>query len=298
MVHVWDITIPRLSGDKPRRAYVYLPDSYFEDSERRYPVLYMFDGHNVFFDSHATYGKSWGMKDYMDFTETQVIIAAVECNDGANNERLMEYSPYTFHADFVKGPIKGKGRIYMDWLVKEFKPFIDEHLRTKPDRDHTMIAGSSMGGLMSMYAVLQYNHVFSRAACLSPSLWFNKKGLDQMLKKNQKLPDTIIYMDYGENEILHHPTMRRAYSHVASILLNKEILLETRIVPDGDHCEASWERQTPFFMNTILYGLEDLYPVYEETLSMDSEEFFGLFEESEGAQGDEYSEGEDFFEQL
>ena len=62
MVKKWNITIPELSGDEERRIYVYLPESYRWNSKRRYPVLYMFDGHNLFFDSDATYGKSWGLK--------------------------------------------------------------------------------------------------------------------------------------------------------------------------------------------------------------------------------------------
>ena len=66
MVIKWDVTIPRLSGDTPRRAYIYLPESYDEEPDRRYPVMYMFDGHNVFFDEDATFGKSWGMNDYME----------------------------------------------------------------------------------------------------------------------------------------------------------------------------------------------------------------------------------------
>ena len=94
MVKYWNITIPELTGSEERLAYVYLPESYESEPERRYPVLYMFDGHNLFFDEHATYGKSWGLKEYMERTGTPVIIAAVECNHDADNGRLKEYSPY------------------------------------------------------------------------------------------------------------------------------------------------------------------------------------------------------------
>ena len=80
MIETWNVTIPELTGKEARKAYLYLPDSYWEDEGRRYPVLYMFDGHNVFFDQDATYGKSWGMGAYMDATRTQAIVAAVECN--------------------------------------------------------------------------------------------------------------------------------------------------------------------------------------------------------------------------
>ena len=70
MVNRHKIQIPELTGEEERNLYIYLPDSYDWDRERYYPVLYMFDGHNVFFDSDATYGKCWGMKEYMDHTNT------------------------------------------------------------------------------------------------------------------------------------------------------------------------------------------------------------------------------------
>ena len=78
MVKKWNVTIPRLSGHAERRVYLYLPQSYIEEPDRRYPVMYMFDGHNVFFDSDATYGKSWGMNHYMEASQKQLIIVAVE----------------------------------------------------------------------------------------------------------------------------------------------------------------------------------------------------------------------------
>ena len=77
MVEKWPIAIPQLSGKMERNVYVYLPDQLGDYPDARFPVLYMFDGHNVFFDSDATYGKSWGMKDYMDETGTPLIIVAV-----------------------------------------------------------------------------------------------------------------------------------------------------------------------------------------------------------------------------
>ena len=78
MVHTWELTIPKLSGDKTRRGYVWLPEDYAKFPKRRYPVLYMFDGHNVFFDSHATYGKSWGMAEYLKKSKKQLIVVAVD----------------------------------------------------------------------------------------------------------------------------------------------------------------------------------------------------------------------------
>ena len=96
MLERFEVPFPLEEGTEMRNAYVYLPDSYYKNKRRRYPVLYMFDGHNVFFDEDATYGKSWGMYDYMERTHTQMIIAAVECNHNPDNGRLKEYSPFTF----------------------------------------------------------------------------------------------------------------------------------------------------------------------------------------------------------
>ena len=170
MIKKWSVSYPAVNGTEQRRAYVYLPTMYEAEPDRRFPVLYMFDGQNVFFDEDATYGKSWGVADYLDYTDTPLIVAAVECNAGPNNERLVEYSPYRFD-DPTYGHFDGKGQATMSWYIHRFKPFIDRSFRTLPDREHTFIGGSSMGGLMSLYALLQYNDTFSRAAALSPSIW-------------------------------------------------------------------------------------------------------------------------------
>ncbi|MGF0032926.1 alpha/beta hydrolase [Bariatricus sp. SGI.154] len=252
MVYTWDITIPELTDTETRRAYVYLPESYDYDPSKRYPVLYMFDGHNVFFDSHATYGKSWGMKEYMDYTETPLIIAAVECNHSPNNGRLEEYSPYSFR-DSRFGKVIGRGRTTMEWLVHTFKKEIDKRFLTLPDREHTYIAGSSMGGLMSLYAVLEYNHIFSRAAALSPSLWVDTIKITRLIQHAKIRPDTVVYMDYGSREMNFHSNMRQQFEKVASLLLRRRVMLDCRIVPGGDHSEASWEKQISFFMHTLLY---------------------------------------------
>ena len=254
MIKKWRIRIPSLTGSKTRRAYIYIPDEAFEDAEARYPVLYMFDGHNVFFDSDATYGKSWGMAEYVEETKLPMIIVAVECNHSPDNGRLSEYSPFTFKNDEV-GHVHGRGFTYMEWLTKRFKPLIDRKYPTIPDREHTFIAGSSMGGLMSLFAVAVYNSVFSRAACLSPSVWFAARRLDDMLRSAEIAPDTVIYMDYGSNEFGNHFNMRRRFAAVAGILTEKGANVTSRIVPNGDHCEASWEKQIPFFMETLFYEL-------------------------------------------
>ena len=249
MIKKWDVTIPQLSGRMPRTAYIYLPECYDEDELRRYPVLYMFDGHNVFYDADAAFGKSWNMTSYLLWTRKPLIVVAVECNKKGNN-RLKEYSPTSF-SDPKYGNIRGRGRSYMEWLVKELKPYIDENYRTLPDRAHTAIAGSSMGGLMSLYAVTAYNRVFSRAACLSPSLWTNPPKLLELVGRARILPDTCIYMDYGSEELANHPVQKKILMDMSQLLLKKNINLAFRIIPGGDHSEASWEKQIPIFMDCL-----------------------------------------------
>ena len=150
-----EITIPSLSGDEPRRAWVYLPEDWDEE-ERRYPVLYMFEGQNVFFDEEATCGKSWGMADFAEYTDLPVIVAAVESHRGANGERLSEYSPFTVREPGLGGYVVGRGRATMEWLVHTFKPMIDAEVPTLPDREHTMIAGSSMDEVVYRNSPVHY----------------------------------------------------------------------------------------------------------------------------------------------
>ena len=109
---------------------------------------------------------------------------------------------------------------------------------------------------MSLYALLEYNHVFSRAAALSPSLWVAGSKVESMIRSARIAPDTVLYMDYGARELGNHSGMLRGLARTAALLTEKRLLLDFRIIPDGEHCEASWERQIPFFMSTLLYGRE------------------------------------------
>lgn len=249
MVKKWDTTIPNLSGDEIRRVYVYTPESYEKDTTRRYPVMYMFDGHNVFFDEDATYGKSWGMNKYMEGSKKELIIVAVECSHRGNN-RLVEYSPISYENTTI-GKIKGKGNQYMHWLVNTLKPQIDRDYRTLSDRKNTIIAGSSMGGLMALYAVCTYNHIFQRAACLSPSLWVSPGKVLEMVARAHIRRDTTVYLDYGALEMFNHAANAEALISTSHLLMTKRVNLAMRIVPDGNHSEASWERQIPIFMDCL-----------------------------------------------
>lgn len=255
MIEVWDITLPALTGAEPRRAYVYVPDSAEEEPGQRYPVLYMFDGHNLFFDEDATYGKSWGLGEYLERTGTELIVAAVECDHDPDNGRIKEYAPYPISARGL-GTIEARGPRTMDWLINVFKRGIDRDYPTLSGRAHTFIAGSSMGGLMALYAVSCFPDTFSRAAALSPALEFGPMKLEEMLRGAALPPDTVVYMDMGEEELKRRGVLR-LFRRVCDLLLRKGVKLTSRIVPRGEHNEASWEKQLPFAIGALLYALED-----------------------------------------
>lgn len=249
MVETFDVSITPYG--LTRRTFVYLPDDW-QTSGKKYPVLYMFDGHNLFFDSTATYGTCWGLKEYCD-AHPNWIIAAPECNH-EGNKRLEEYCPY--RSDWFGG-ITGTGHEYMEWLTKEFKPMMDKRYPTLPGRANTAIGGSSMGGLMSLYALLQYNEVFSRAAALSPSIWVSPEKLSGLVGRAKLDPGTVLYMDYGSREMGNHEGMRRGFAEMCSKVLTRGIHLTSRIVPGGTHSEASWEKQLPFMFHTLMYEVEE-----------------------------------------
>ena len=248
MVETFDVSITPYG--LTRRTFVYLPDDW-QTSGKKYPVLYMFDGHNLFFDSTATYGTCWGLKEYCD-AHPNWIIAAPECNH-EGNKRLEEYCPY--QSDWFGG-ITGTGHEYMEWLTKEFKPMMDKRYPTLPGRANTAIGGSSMGGLMSLYALLNHNDVFSRAAALSPSIWVAPDKLSGLVGRAKLAPGTVLYMDYGSREMGNHDGMRKGFGEMCSKIFARGINLTARVVPGGNHSEASWEKQLPFVFHTLMYELD------------------------------------------
>ena len=139
---------PPKNADRP--LHIWLPEGYYE-TEEHYPVMYFFDGHNLFLDEDATYGKSWGMKEFLDNWEKPMILVGIECgHDGY--ERLSEYMPYPSEGWF--GQFDPQGGTTMDWIIQEIKPMIDREYRTIPFRECTAIGGSSMGGIMALFAAV------------------------------------------------------------------------------------------------------------------------------------------------
>ena len=156
-------------ADSYRKLHIYLPDDY-ASGKNTYPVMYFFDGHNLFFDQDATFGRSWRFLDYLHSWNKDLIFVGMECShDG--NARLYEYMPYPTNSKYLReAPCIGDATL--QWIVNDIKPSIDSRFPTIPNRQCTAIGGSSMGGLMAFYGATAYNHVFSKAACVSSSFIF------------------------------------------------------------------------------------------------------------------------------
>lgn len=236
-VHVIDTAflIPQLK--RTRRVWIYLPKDYSSNTAKHYPVLYMHDGQNVF-DNATSYSGEWGVDEFLDSTKlAQSIVVAT---DHGGNKRLNEYNPYN-NERFGEG----EGNAYADFLVKTLKPYIDQHYRTLKDKKNTAIAGSSMGGLISLYAVLKYPAVFGGAGVFSPAFWISGTQIfDDIKKKGAKVNSRIYF--YGgklEGETMV-PDMQKAYNDLQSVSKSE---MTIRILDDGKHNEPTWRKEFPLF---------------------------------------------------
>ncbi len=233
-----------------RTLHIYLPDGY-EGSTERYPVMYFFDGHNLFFNEDATYGKSWGLKEYLDGWKKKMIIVGVECSHHGT-DRLSEYCPYPTY--MFGENITGEGKQTMNWMVYVLKPYIDRTYRTYAHREATGICGSSMGGLMALYAAVAFNAVFSKAGCISSAIGIVREPLFAEIENAVISSDTRIFLSWGENECGKVPNPEwegwtaENNRGAAKLLDRKGTVNRLYFQKDGNHCEASWELQLPLFM--------------------------------------------------
>ena len=241
-----------------RPLHIYLPDNYFE-TEDRYPVMYFFDGHNLFFNEDATYGKSWGLKEFLDGWDKDMIVVGIECgHDG--QERLSEYLPYSANKNSHFAGFEPKGDETMQWILSEVKSLIDLEYRTIPFRECTGIAGSSMGGLMALYAVVHYNRWFSKGGCVSSAIGFCMRPLMSDLRRNKVSPDTRVYLSWGSREAFgikdpeqdDHSSKTYAWNkRVNDHLKASHATVKMHCQVGGGHCEADWEKLVPTFMNFL-----------------------------------------------
>lgn len=184
------LPIPQLN--RTRRVWVYLPADY-TTSTNYYPVMYMLDGQNVF-DAATSFAGEWGVDESMENLPQGVVDAIVVAIDNGGAERINEYSAW-------ENPQYGGGdaAAFADFMVTELKPLIDGLFRTQPDRSTTAVMGSSLGGLMAMYLVLEHGETFGKAGVMSPSFWFTN-GIYTLAESHTVLPDTRIFMLGGTNE--------------------------------------------------------------------------------------------------
>ena len=243
---------------KNRPLHIWLPEDY-ETSGKNYPVMYFFDGHNLFLNEDATYGKSWGLGEFLAGWDQEIILVGIECGH-EGHERLSEYLPYRvfFHKLFRKFPPMGQKT--MDWIVHEIKPFIDQEYRTLPDRDNTGIGGSSMGGIMSLYAGVHYNAWFSKAACVSSAMIFCMGALLRDIRKCELSPDTKFFLSWGTKEAYgnknpdiddRHSKTYQCNKRAADAIAAKGPKTQLYCQVGGAHCEADWEKQNPIFMDYL-----------------------------------------------
>ncbi|UKJ08778.1 alpha/beta hydrolase [Solitalea lacus] len=225
--------IPQL--ETHRRVWIYLPKNYYEKSERKkkYPVLYMQDGQNLFDDYFAPYGE-WNVDETLDSLGKELIIVAV---DHGGMERLNDYSPYP---NLKYGG--GKGNRYLAFIVNTLRPYINSHYRTLKDEQNTGMMGSSMGGLISFYGGLRYDKVFGKIGVFSPSFWFQSLIYDYAKKWKPERKQRF-YILAGENE---SDSLVAEVKRMETIMHNKGLNdeeLKVAIKPDGRHAEWFWRRE-------------------------------------------------------
>jgi predicted alpha/beta superfamily hydrolase len=246
-VHILDTAfyIPQLN--RHRRVWIYLPESY-GTTRRKYPVLYMHDGQNLFDHATASFGE-WGVDEALDTLGQQFGEMIVVAVDHGNEHRINEYAP--FDMDQYG---KGQGDAYVDFLVQTLMPYINNHYRTKKSARYTAIAGSSMGGLISFYAALKYPNRFGAAGIFSPAFWINPQLREYVQKRASKVKGRLYFYAGSRESEKMVPDMLAMYE-----ILNKrsKAKLKTLIRAEGRHSEDTWREEFPGFYAWLINESEE-----------------------------------------
>lgn len=218
------ISAPQLQTEK--KIWVYLPDGY-NNSTEKYPVLYMHDGQNLFDGTGE-----WHIDEQLESLLAKTIVIGIE---HGGDKRVDELSPYI--SEKYGG---GNADNYLDFLVNTLKPYVDQNYRTKKDRENTTIFGSSVGGLVSFYAVLKYPKVFGKAGIFSPSFWFGEEIYD-LVHNTPKLDAKLYFMagDHESNDMV--ADMNRMVELVLNKMNKKKV--HKKIVHNGRHNETLWAKE-------------------------------------------------------
>lgn len=227
-VSTFTINAPQLQTEK--KIWVYLPEDYNSTTEK-YPVLYMQDGQNLFTGTTA-YSGELRIDEQLNKLQAKTIVIGIE---HGGDKRIDELSPYV-HEKFGGGNADN----YLDFLVNTLKIYVDLNYRTKTDRESTTIFGSSVGGLVSFYAVLKYPKVFGKAGIFSPSFWFSEEIYD-LVHNTPKLDARLYFMagDHESNEMVSD--MDRMIELVLNKMNKKKV--HKKIVHNGRHNETLWANE-------------------------------------------------------
>lgn len=238
-VTTFTIEAPQLNTTK--KIWLYLPKNY-EASKKKYPLIYMHDAQNLF-DAKTSYVGEWNVDEKLDSLNAEVIIVGIE---HGNEKRMSELTPYK-NAKYGGGDADN----YLDFIIKTLKPAIDAKYRTKSKAKNTAIMGSSLGGLVSYYAVMKHPEVFGKAGVFSPSFWFNRKEIIELTKTIPKIK-TKIYFLCGDNE--GDADMITDLNQIDDLLSEKRSkskhLTKKTIVKGGQHNEKLWRDG---FVNAYLW---------------------------------------------
>ena len=233
-----NFSIPQLNTT--RKIWIYLPPSY-DSSNKKYPVIYMEDGQNLFNEATSFSGE-WKVDETLDeFSKSGKLEAIVIGIDNGASERLNEYSPWK--NEKYGG---GKGELFTEFLVKTLKPYVDKRYRTLPQAKNTAIIGSSMGGLISLYAGVKYPTTFGKLGIFSPAFWFAENDLKKFLNGNKKqIKRTKFYFLAGLKE---SDNMVADAKEIIEILLKKgvpESNIKSKFDDYGTHSEGYWAKEFP-----------------------------------------------------
>ena len=228
-VSTFTIEAPQMQTTK--KIWLYLPKDY-NNSTKKYPVIYMPDGQNLF-DAKTSFVGEWNIDEKLDSLNAQVIVVGIE---HGNDKRIEELTPY-------KNEKYGGGKAddYLEFIVKTLKPEIDKKYRTKNNAKNTIIMGSSLGGLTAFYAAIKYPEIFGKAGVFSPAFWINRNDIVAFTKQKSKIK-TKIYFLCGDNE--GDGDMIKDLNAMNSMLSTKRCdclyLTKTKIVKGGQHNEKLW----------------------------------------------------------
>lgn len=233
-----NFAVPQLNTT--RRIWVYLPENYGH-SKKKYPVIYMHDGQNLF-DELTAFSGEWKVDEVMDQLfdngEKQAIIVGI---DNGGSEKLNDYSAWKNEKHGG-----GKGTLYADFLAQTLKPYIDSTYPTRPQAKHTAMIGSSMGGLISFYTGLRYPNQFGKLGIFSPSFWFAKEKLKSFIENNPTdIKRSRFYFLAGKRE---SAKMTSDISEIVPMILEngaRKRNIQTKFDEQGTHSEAYWSKEFP-----------------------------------------------------